>query len=165
MKNQPNHILLVEDNSEDYDVFMYALQQVRISVDVTRLSCGRQAQEFLVSTDITNDKVPGTRLIDLIVLDINLPRVSGLQLLKDIREIPKWFATPTVMLTTSPEPKDIKEAYRNGANSFLVKPVALDSYMDLLNTMCRYWLLFSQSISGKVNIANCKHSLGYTETD
>ena len=127
------HILLVEDNLSHAKLIFRHLQKMDDKYRCTHLSDGEAAYEYLSHCDFAKDPV------HLILLDLRLPRIDGLELLRRIRQEPLSLMLPVVMLTSSERDEDIRQAYAAGANSYLVKPVAYDQIDDLLSHLTSYW--------------------------
>src|SRR4051812_43061772 len=137
MNNGP--ILLIEDNPDDVALTVRALHRNNIRNEIVVASDGQEALDFLLPPDGT----PGLRPA-LTLLDINLPKVSGLDVLRAIRTAPTTSSIPVVVLTTSDEERDIVESYRLGANSFVRKPVVFGEFLEAANVLGMYWLLVNQ---------------------
>ncbi len=140
-----NHveILLVEDNPYDAELSLRALKENNIANHVVHVFDGEEALDFLYArgkyTQVHNSP-------KIILLDLNLPKVSGLDVLKIIKNDPKLKMIPVIVLTTSKEEKDMIESYKLGVNSYLVKPVAFDKFVNVVRDIGMYWLILNQSI-------------------
>ncbi len=131
-------ILLVEDNQDDIDLTMRAFKKNNIRADVIVLDDGQKAIDYF--NDLTNnDKIP-----DVIILDLKLPKKSGLDVLNFLRK-EKKFIIPTVILTSSVEESDLQTAYSYGANSYIRKPIDFLQFIDNIQTISFYWLTLNQS--------------------
>lgn len=132
-------ILLVEDNSDDEALTIRALRKNNIYNRVVIAHDGAEALDFLYNTgsyeSITMQNTP-----TLILLDLKLPRVDGLEVLKQIRSHPTTSHLPVVVLTSSREDKDITNCYKYGASSYIVKPVDFIRFMEIILTVGEYWL-------------------------
>lgn len=124
------NILLVEDNPDDELLTLRALQAVAKSYPVVIARDGVEAIQKL-------DQDPPPVLV---LLDLKLPKLNGLEVLERLREIPATAHVPVVILTSSREQIDVREAYRRGANSFVQKPVEFEDFMDTVRMVIRYWL-------------------------
>lgn len=142
MTDQEAEILYVEDSVNDVELTLRALKRCGIANPVRLARDGVEALEFLHGTAGGR---PGLRLI---LLDLKLPRVSGLEVLRRIREDARTRLIPTVVLTSSCEPRDVEEAWRLGANSYLVKPVDYEKFVDTVGQIGRYWLQLNQTPRG-----------------
>ena len=132
-------ILLVEDNPDDVLFTLRAFERNKISNDVVVAADGEQALEYLLPADESRALNPA-----LVLLDVNLPKVDGLEVLRRIRSHPRTVALPVVVLTTSNEERDIVESYRLGANSFVRKPVTFAEFVEATKVLGVYWLLVNE---------------------
>lgn len=130
------HILLVEDNEGDIILTREALFDAKINNQVSVVRDGEQAINFL------NDaaKTDATLLPDLILLDINLPKIDGKEVLLYIKNDPALKKIPVVMLTTSSSEMDINDAYSNHANCFITKPVDLNKFFGVVRMIENFWI-------------------------
>jgi len=131
--NQKSPILLVEDNPLDLDLTLraFALQKLTNPIQVAR--DGEEALAFMQKWE-NGDPRP-----IVILLDINLPKVNGLEVLQVIKAHPDFKTIPVVILTTSAESSDVKTAYALGANSYIVKPVDFEKFIDVAKQIELYW--------------------------
>jgi two-component system, response regulator len=129
-------ILLVEDNPDDVDLTLRAFRRNGLRTDVRVVRDGAAAEEVLLD----HDAEPPA----LVLLDLKLPKVTGLEVLKALREHPKTSMVPVVILTSSVEEEDLVAAYRLGANSYIRKPVAFDAFLDVVHQLGMYWLILNQ---------------------
>jgi two-component system response regulator len=132
-------ILLIEDNPDDVLLTLRAFAQNTIANKVVVASDGVAGLAHLFPEDGSEPLHPA-----VILLDLNLPKISGLELLRVIRADPRTQALPVVVLTTSAEERDIIESYRLGANSFVRKPVVFTEFIEATRLLGMYWLLFNQ---------------------
>jgi CheY-like chemotaxis protein len=132
-------ILLVEDNPADVKITQRALRDSALAVDLLVVRDGQEAVEYLLRQGAYADKTDW-RVPDLILLDLNLPRLTGLQVLERIRATPALRATPVVVLTTSRRHEDVQEMYAAGANTYIEKPQDFNRFVQVLQTIQRYWL-------------------------
>jgi len=137
-------ILLVEDNPYDAELTIRALKQSKILNHIVHLSDGEEAIDYLFSQGKFKGNVNRNKP-RVILLDLKLPKVSGLEVLKKIKEDNELRNIPVVMLTSSKEEKDIAESYKLGVNSYIVKPVAFDKFADAVRDLGLYWLLLNQT--------------------
>lgn len=138
MAVEPKTILLVEDNADDEQLTLRAMRQSDIP-NIIRVA--RDGAEAL-------DKLFGaaeTRLPDLVLLDLKLPKVNGLEVLQKIRADERTKTLPVVVLTSSDEERDIVDSYELGANSYIRKPVDFDQFIDAVRQLGLYWLSMNQS--------------------
>ncbi len=137
MNNKP--ILLVEDNPDDVTFTLRAFRQNNIGNEVVVASDGDQALQILLPGNAARAFQPA-----LVLLDIKLPKIDGLDVLRRIRADPRTQSLPVVMLTTSNEETDIVGSYRLGANSFVRKPVAFSDFLNVAKMLGMYWLVVNQ---------------------
>jgi two-component system response regulator len=134
-----NHtfIALVEDNADDEALTMRALKKHSIANDIVVLRDGVEALEYLLA--------PDRPLPQLVLLDLNLPRINGLEVLQRLREEPRTKLLPIVILTSSNEERDLIEGYRLGVNSYVRKPVDFVQFSDAVRQLGLYWLVLNQT--------------------
>ncbi|GIX05745.1 MAG: response regulator [Candidatus Poribacteria bacterium] len=128
-------ILLVEDNLADVRLTVEALREAGEEVTVEVARDGQEAMARLLRADLP--------LPDLVLLDLNLPRKSGHEVLREIRESERLGRIPVVILSTSAAPEDVERAYAAHANSYIVKPVDLHEFFRIIKVMCDYWFVVS----------------------
>ncbi len=137
---KPILILLVEDNPDHVLIIKRALELNNILNEVRVVEDGQEALDYLYRrgkyTDPESAPRPG-----LILLDIKLPKVDGLEVLRRIKSDPSLKAIPVIMLTSSEQEADIVRSYLNGANSYIVKPVQFDEFMQKVRELKLYWIL------------------------
>ena len=133
MKGKEIHILLVEDNEGDIVLAREALKEARIKNRITVITDGEKALEYLFCND--NNRKP-----DLILLDINLPKVNGLEVLAKIKADEALKIIPVVMLTTSTSEQDVLDAYRNYVNCYINKPIDLEEFIVVIRNIESFWL-------------------------
>ncbi len=131
-------ILLVEDNVDDITITKKALKEARILNDVYVVRDGQEAIDFLYHTGSYQDPATSPKP-GLILLDINMPKMNGLEVLGRIKQNPDLKMIPVVMLTVSKREEDICKGYDNGCNSFLQKPVEFDRFVELVKEVGLYW--------------------------
>ena len=132
-------VLVVEDNIDHQELILEALEEADISEDVVVKSDGEKAWDFLKETLNLNRNSTSDNLPKIILLDLNLPKLSGLELLKLIKGHEILKIIPVIMLTTSRNERDISEAYKNHANSYLSKPINFDEFADMIKSLTHYW--------------------------
>jgi two-component system, response regulator len=143
----PTHeveILLVEDNPNDAELALRALKKHHLANRVVLVTDGEEALDFLFGRGAySGRKVEnGPKMI---LLDLKLPKVDGMEVLKIIKGDPITKVIPVVVLTSSREEKDVIESYQLGVNSYIVKPVDFDKFIDAVDSLGLYWLLLNQS--------------------
>jgi CheY-like chemotaxis protein len=133
MSETPLRLLLVEDNEADVFFFREAVRETRQKVELHVRARADHALEFLAEAPCPE------ALPQLIVLDLNLPRVTGLEMLDALREVAAWARIPTVVLSSSKAPSDVAEAYRRGARAHLVKPMDYERLAEMVAAVIAFW--------------------------
>ena len=128
-------LLLIEDNASDAELTIRELKKYNMANNLIHLRNGSDALNFFKTTDT---------LPKLILLDIQMPKINGIEVLQRLKENPLTRSIPVVMLTSSKENPDIQKCYSLGANSYIVKPVNFDDFAKTIKTLGFYWLLFNQ---------------------
>ena len=136
-------ILLVEDNPYDAELSMRALQKKNLANKVEWVQDGADALDFIFSKGVYENRVQEEPL-KLILLDIKLPKVSGIDVLRRIKADPVMRSIPVVMLTSSAEGQDLSECYQLGVNSYIVKPVEFESFQEEVEKAGFYWMLVNR---------------------
>ena len=137
---KPVHaILLVEDNPADIKITQRALRQSALPVELLVVRDGQEAVDYLLRQG-EHAGSASWRSPDLILLDLNLPRLNGREVLERIRATPELKAVPVVVLTTSRRQEDVAAMYAAGANTYIEKPQDFDRFVQVLETIQRYWL-------------------------
>jgi CheY-like chemotaxis protein len=131
-------ILLVEDDANDVALFQRAVHQAGIRTTVLEAADADEAMRILLAAESGSPGKSGD-LPRFLLLDVKMPRKSGLELLAWLRSRPVLRRIPVIILTSSREPADIRRAYELGANSYLVKPVSFDQLKELVQILNRYW--------------------------
>ncbi|MGA7908699.1 MAG: response regulator [Candidatus Sulfotelmatobacter sp.] len=136
-------ILLVEDSQDDIDLALHALRQGGLANSIFVARDGEEALDFLFCrgafSDRSFDQCP-----KLVLLDLKLPKVDGLQVLKDVKSDLRTRTIPVVIMTSSKEERDLMESYSSGANSYIQKPVDFDQFRTTVKTLGLYWLVINQ---------------------
>lgn len=133
------NILLVEDNDQDEKLILRALRKVNLANQVDVARDGQQALDYLFAEGEFSGRA-GQPLPTVVLLDINLPRISGLDVLKRLRADSRTHLLPVVMLTSSDEEQDRLSSYEDGANSFVRKPLDFGEFAETVARMGVYWL-------------------------
>jgi CheY-like chemotaxis protein len=136
-------ILIVEDNPDDRILLQRAFRRARLANPVHMVTDGEEAVAYLLGEGRFADREANPFPV-LVLLDLKLPRRSGLEVLKWMREHPTLRRLPVVVLTSSREQSDINVAYDLGANSYLTKPVAFDALIELVSTLNLFWFILSE---------------------
>ena len=135
-----SQVLLVEDNEDDVELALHAFRGSRVTPDIKVVRDGEEALEFLWSTGRHAGRHPGD-LPSLVLLDLKLPGISGLEVLRRLRERPQTRRVPVVILTTSDDEADIIGGYDRGVNSYIRKPVGFASFVEMVQQLEHYWLV------------------------
>ena len=134
------HILLVEDNEGDILLTKEALSQVLLPTTISVAKDGKEAICYLEKiAPYTNSLIP-----DIILLDINLPKMNGHEVLKYLKTNNKFKHIPVIMFTTSSAEKDILESYKNYANCYITKPVEVDDFLNVIKSIENFWISIIQ---------------------
>lgn len=136
-------ILLVEDNADDEELTLLALAKHNIANEVQVVRDGAEALDFLFATGPYADRAE-SRLPAVILLDLKLPKIDGLEVLRRLRADERTKYIPVVILTSSREEQDIVKGYMNGANSYIVKPVEFEAFINAVGELGLYWLLLNE---------------------
>ena len=144
MTREGTHILLVEDNQDDVDLTLRALRQHKLVSEVVVVKDGAEALDYLFARGPYEDRSPDA-VPQLVLLDINLPKLSGLEVLRQLRGDARTKLLPVVMLTTSREERDVAESYANGANSYVQKPVDFAAFTEAVKQLGIYWLMLNET--------------------
>lgn len=132
-------ILLVEDNNEDLELTMHVLKSEKLANQIHVARDGEEALDFLLGPEEAAHSRP-----KLVLLDLKLPKVDGMQVLKKIKEDPRTKSIPVVILTSSKEERDLVNGYQLGANSYIQKPVDFAQFRQTIKSAGLYWLLINQ---------------------
>jgi two-component system response regulator len=145
MKNfKPVDILLVEDNPNDTELTLRALKKQKLGNQLFVVGDGEEALDFIFCRGKFSER-DSNQTLKVIFLDLKLPKVSGLEVLREIKSNVKTKKLPVVVVTSSKEDPDIKAAYDLGANSYVVKPVDFDSFFQAMSNIGLYWLLVNET--------------------
>ena len=140
-------ILLVEDNPNDVQLTLHTLRRYRLANRIHVVRDGAEALEFVFATGAYVQRV-AERAPKVVLLDLKLPRVDGLEVLQRMKAEPHTRVTPVVVLTSSREERDIVESYQLGVNSYIVKPVDFQQFTEAVRQLGLYWLLLNQPPTG-----------------
>lgn len=136
-------ILLVEDNPDDEELTLRALSRNNISNQVVVVRDGQEAVDWLEGTEPHAGRDP-LNIPALILLDLKLPKIDGLDVLRRLRANPRTALVPVVILTSSKEDRDRASGYQSGANSYVQKPVDFTSFVDAVRQLGMYWLMLNE---------------------
>ena len=135
-------ILLAEDNANDIELTMAALDQHHLANEVDVVRDGASVWDYLVRQGAYATRTTGVPVV--VLLDLKMPKVDGLEVLKRMRADSRFHTTPVVMLTSSREQRDLAECYRLGANAYVVKPVDFSEFMNAVNNLGLFWAVLNQ---------------------
>lgn len=143
MKNNEIEILLVEDNMGDAELTIRALKKKNLANNLIHLENGADALDYIFAEGIyaarSLNNIP-----TLILLDLNMPKIGGIEVLQKIKSDERAKKIPVVILTSSKEDPDIEKCYSLGANSYIVKPVEFDKFVNTVDELVLYWLVLNQ---------------------
>jgi two-component system response regulator len=143
-ETDPVELLLVEDNPQDLELALRALRKAKIGNRIQIARDGAEALDYIFceGTHIARriEDIP-----KVVLLDLKLPKIDGLEVLKRIKSDPRTQSIPVVVLTSSKEQKDVIVSYRLGVNSYIVKPVNFERFAEAVQELGLYWLLLNQS--------------------
>jgi len=133
-------ILLVEDNEDDAELTLHALRKSKIANNIQRVRDGEEALDFLFCRgQYQTRKVANAPR--LVLLDLKLPKIEGLEVLRQIKTDSRTRAIPVIVLTSSKEEQDLVDSYQSGVNSYIQKPVNFSDFQDVVRQLGMYWLL------------------------
>lgn len=142
MKSMP-YIFLVEDNEQDEILTIKALKKNKVLNDIKVARDGAEALDFLFNESALNYE---SQLPQLILLDLKLPKIDGLEVLRKIKSDLRTKLVPVVILTTSKEDRDLLSGYELGANSYVRKPVDFHEFSDVVKNLGTYWLILNEKV-------------------
>ncbi len=147
MPNSQAEILLVEDNANDAELTVRALRKSGIANQITVARDGAEALDWLFRRGEHGSRDPANRPA-LILLDLKLPKVNGVEVLRAIKLDEQLKTIPIVVLTSSNETRDLEECYRLGVNSYVVKPVEFDQFTETVKQLGLYWMVLNSGPPG-----------------
>lgn len=142
-ENTNSPILLVEDNPIDLDLTIRAFAAKKLSNPIQVARDGEEALEYMKRWE------QGEPRPVVILLDLNMPKITGLEVLQKIKSHPEFKTIPVVILTTSSESSDLEAAYKYGANSYIVKPVDFEKFLEVADHIDLYWRVINKPLSAK----------------
>lgn len=134
-------VLLVEDNPDDIELALHAFRQEKVDHLVTVVRDGAEALEVLLGSG--REVTPLPRVV---LLDMKLPKIDGLEVLRQLRRDSRTKMLPVVMLTASAQERDVIESYQLGVNSYIVKPVDYEQFVEVVRQLGLYWLVLNQPL-------------------
>jgi CheY-like chemotaxis protein len=139
-------ILLVEDNPKDLELTLIALAKTNLANEVIAVRDGAEALDYLYCRGDYRDRSKGNPAV--VLLDLKLPKVDGLQVLEQIKNDPDLQSVPVVMLTSSREEKDLLKSYKLGVNAYVVKPVGFKEFLDGIQDLGVFWAVLNEPPPG-----------------
>jgi len=143
-------ILLVEDNPKDLELTLEALERSRLANDVVIARDGVDALDYLYSRGEHANRAPGHPAV--VLLDLKLPRVDGLQVLQQVKKDDELKSIPVVMLTASREELDLVRSYKLGVNAYVVKPVGFKEFLDAVRDLGAFWAVLNEPPPGMMSL-------------
>jgi CheY-like chemotaxis protein len=144
MPEEAVEILLVEDSPDDVQFFVHALEKTGLAARLQVISDGAEALEVIFREGGHAHRNPASRL-KVIILDLKLPKVSGLEVLRRLKSDLRTRSIPVVVLSSSQQERDLTESYALGVNSYLVKPMDFDQFAQSVQILGQYWLRFNHT--------------------
>ncbi|BAX80055.1 response regulator [Labilibaculum antarcticum] len=141
MKTEIKRILIVDDSPEDVELTIAALSENNLANEIIVAEDGEEALDYLYKRGKFLNE-PGYPAV--ILLDIKMPKMNGIEVLKHIRDDSQFKLIPVIMVTSSKEEKDLVESYKLGANSYVVKPVDYTQFMEAIKILGQYWAIVNQ---------------------
>jgi len=141
-------ILLVEDNQDDVDLTVHALQREKLANNIVVVRDGEEALDFLFCRGACRQR-SFEHPPKLVLVDLKLPKIDGLDVLKQVKADPRTRTIPVVIMTSSKEERDLVASYHLGANSYIQKPVDFDQFREVVKTVGLYWLVINQPVPAK----------------
>ncbi|MEI6091723.1 MAG: response regulator [bacterium] len=142
MNAEVKRILIVDDSPKDVELTIAALREKNLANEVVVAEDGEEALDYLYKRGKFVDEKGYPAVI---LLDIKMPKMNGIEVLKYIRSTPKFKLIPVIMVTSSREEKDLVESYKLGANSYVVKPVDVVQFIDAIKSLGQYWAVINQA--------------------
>ena len=134
----PPAILLIEDNPADQEMTRRALKHANSAIELEIVDDGEQAMDYLLRRDVYADLPVASP--SLVLLDLNLPKLSGKDVIREVRKTDALAHLPLIVMSTSHAEEDVLESYQLGCNSYLIKPNRFDSFVATMELVIRYWL-------------------------
>ncbi len=141
-------ILLVEDNPKDLELSLIALERSNLANEVVTVRDGKEALDYLFRRGAYAERQPGNPAV--VLLDLKLPKVDGIQVLEKVKAEPSLQSIPVVMLTTSREEKDLVKSYQLGVNAYVVKPVAFKEFIEAIQELGIFWAVVNEPPPGSL---------------
>ena len=140
---KPRRILLVDDSPRDTEMALDALQQYHLANEVKALRDGAEALDYMYRRGEFADRRDGDPAV--ILLDLKMPRVDGLQVLRQLKSDPKFKMIPVVIMTSSREDQDVVRSYQLGVNAYVVKPLTFHEFIEAIKTLGAFWAILNET--------------------
>jgi len=140
---RPIEVLLVEDNASDAELTLRTLRKDDIGERVHWVKDGAEALDFMFREGAYVERDSNERVL-LVLLDLRMPKLGGVEVLRRLKSDTRTRTTPVVVMTSSDEPRDVAETYQLGVNSYIVKPVVLAAFREIVSQVGRYWVRVNQ---------------------
>jgi CheY-like chemotaxis protein len=140
---KPKRILLVDDSIRDTELALDALQQYRVANEVMTLRDGAEALDYLYRRGEFAGRTDADPAV--ILLDLKMPRVNGLEVLRQLKADPQLKSIPVVMMTSSREDKDLVDSYQLGVNAYVVKPLSFHEFIEAIKVLGAFWMVLNES--------------------
>jgi CheY-like chemotaxis protein len=147
MQADINRILIVDDSPKDIELAISALAEKNLANEVVVAEDGEEALDYLYKRGKFLNEQGNPAVI---LLDVKMPKMDGIEVLKQIRSDPEFKSIPVIMVTSSHEEKDLVESYKLGANSYLAKPIDAIQFIEAINVLGQYWAVINQPILVRV---------------
>ncbi len=141
--NDIRPILLAEDSPADAEMAIDALREANLANPIVHVEDGVEAMEYMLRQGRFADREPGDPAV--LLLDIKMPRMDGLEVLQKLRDRPEYKHLPVVILSSSREESDLARSWNLGVNAYVVKPVDIDQFFEAVKTLGRFWAVFNES--------------------
>ncbi len=145
--NPMKSILLAEDSPQDVEMTLEALSQYKVANDIVVVNDGEQALEYLYARGAYHSRTTGNPVV--VLLDLKMPKVDGLEVLRTIKGDPHMKHIPVVMLTSSREEQDLVKSYELGANAYVVKPVDFLQFIEAVRQLGAFWVVHNEAPPGR----------------
>ena len=142
MNTEVKRILIVDDSAKDVELTIAALAEKNLANEVAIAEDGEEALDYLYKRGKFVDYDQGNPAV--ILLDIKMPKMNGIEVLKHIRSNPEFKSIPVIMVTSSGEERDLVESYKLGANAYVVKPVDIAQFIDAIKVLGQFWVVINQ---------------------
>lgn len=147
--NELKCILLADDDHEDVELTLAALEEYNLTNSVVTVRDGAEALDYLKRRGAYAARPAGNPIV--VLLDLKMPKVNGIEVIREVKADPALKTIPIVVLTSSREARDLEECYRLGVNAFVVKPVQFNEFADAVKELCLFWALLNEPPPGSAH--------------